>query len=150
MKWRRDDIEKYEQARLYFDTLLIPVQPVNVDEIRTAVFEKAGFLETIASSIEERLMGRVMLLPTVFFYFTPQDEGKSDKTRELFVQTLQQAKLTASLSFAHIVFIVSDPDWAKTLRNSEFSVFFVSEAEDDNRLLEMIEKGNQFLFELWK
>jgi hypothetical protein len=108
MKWKMNDLEKYEDAKEYIDTLLIPLVPFQLGDDEAS--KKAAFQEEVmqifAREIEQELSGRVMLLPS-YIYLKSSD-------LEMEVSRLNEWRKDASEQpFHHIIFLTFDSAWKK-------------------------------------
>ncbi|GAB7387537.1 hypothetical protein BSNK01_13740 [Bacillaceae bacterium] len=67
MRWSKEGLEKFRMAKEFIDTALIPVHriPWREPEEELRRYER---LQTIAESVEQRLAGRVFLLPAITVY----------------------------------------------------------------------------------
>lgn len=154
MKWKTDDLSRYEVSKEYIDTALIPVHKVNIDAVGVEAFNRVRHVETVAKYIEEQLMGRVLLLPAVFHYVASQDQDEEENAAAgLFTQYLQKTVFTGqSRSFAHVIAVAGDPAVAEALKSSGTAVFsaFTPDEPTDEDIINMGKNGYQFILDVWK
>lgn len=108
MKWRKDDLEKYVQAKEYIDTILMPLIPfqlTNDEDIGKDAFQQE-IMTIFANEIEQELSGRVLLIPSYFYL--------KDTEKAIEVERLNQwISETENQPFNHTILLTFDPSWRK-------------------------------------
>ena len=108
MKWTKDDMEKYTDAKEFVDTILIPLSPFNIGEDST--LEKDSFqqevLHVYVHEIEQQLAGRVLLVPP-YMYLKKADKDVEVKRIEQLIEEIQKQP------FEHVFYITFDATWRK-------------------------------------
>ena len=108
MKWNVKDVELYEQAKEYVDTVLIPLIPITFDDQMKQLTSSGNFLSILSMEIEKKFKGRIFLTPT--FYYFNGDKKKVDSLQNWIIE-LKHAK------FKHIYFISTDESWEREEKN---------------------------------
>ncbi len=143
MKWSADEIEKYENARTYFDTVIIPVYHLQLEGLRVETFRKVHRLENVCTYIENQVKGRAVLLP-VWYQYTPGPDLQTVKS-DILNQT----------TFSHVLFVTAQKEISNALRWEDVHVFDISdhdpsEKEQEPSLIEIGNRGYECLIKLWK
>ncbi|PAV29488.1 hypothetical protein CIL05_11520 [Virgibacillus profundi] len=108
MKWKKEDIKQYVQAKEYIDTIVIPLIPFHLsqdNELEKGTFQ-SEVLSLFSNEIEKELTGRVMLLPTYHYLKSVNKEPEADRLNK-WVEDVQKQP------FTHIFFITFDSSWKK-------------------------------------
>ncbi|MFS0751585.1 YpiF family protein [Oceanobacillus sp. 1P07AA] len=127
MKWIREDINTYDGAKEFVDTLIIPLSPfqlVNTNEAKklSSQYEEMNLM---VKELEKELMGRVLLTPNYTYLKT------TDKKAE--VQRINQwTSHVKELPFEHVIFITFDPSWRKESQNLEGEVVWLPSIQLDS------------------
>ncbi|MCF3941630.1 YpiF family protein [Oceanobacillus alkalisoli] len=108
MKWRKDDLEKYVQAKEYIDTILVPLVPFQLTN--DADLGKNAFQQEVitifANEIEQELSGRVLLIPSYLYL--------KDGDKAIEVERLNQwISETKNQPFKHSILLTFDSSWKK-------------------------------------
>lgn len=144
MKWNAEEIEKYENARTYIDTVIIPVYHLQVEEIGRETYGKVQRLQEVCSYIESQVKGRALLLP-VWYQFAPGLDMEHTVSEILNQQT-----------FTHVLFVTIQKEMYDALREVEdVYVFDVSDDEitsEDQQwsVVEIGNRGYECLLKIWK
>lgn len=108
MKWDKEDLEKFIQAKEYVDTLLIPLLPFQLAE--NADITKMAFqcevLSIFVNELEKELTGRVLLTPSYFYNKKATKENEVLRINSWVEDALNQP-------FQHVFFITFDSTWKK-------------------------------------
>lgn len=108
MKWIKDDIEKYVEAKEYVDTAIIPVQAFQLSKDEQLVKDTfAGeVLSIYANEIEKELSGRLLLAPAYTFNKQSNIEKEVARLNEWVADIKEQP-------FDHIFILTLDLDLKK-------------------------------------
>lgn len=108
MKWIKDDIEKYVEAKEYVDTAIIPVQAFQLSKDEQLVKDTfAGeVLSIYANEIEKELSGRLLLTPAYTFNKQSNIEKEVARLNEWVADIKEQP-------FDHIFILTLDLDLKK-------------------------------------
>ncbi|GAB3802434.1 YpiF family protein [Virgibacillus kimchii] len=108
MKWKKEDLKQYVQAKEYIDTVIIPLIPFQFTDEQN--IEKDAFqsevLSILTNEIEKELTGRVMLTPG---YHYIKSAGLEDESTILQRWTEEIKKQP----FEHVFFLTFDSGWKK-------------------------------------
>ncbi|MCM3738871.1 YpiF family protein [Oceanobacillus luteolus] len=108
MKWRKEDLEKYVQAKEYIDTILLPIIPFQLAD--DAESEKHAFQQEVmgifGSEIEQELSGRVMLIPSYYYLKEGNKEVEVQRLNDWIAEAKDQP-------FQHIILLTFDATWKK-------------------------------------
>ena len=111
MKWKKDDLQKYVQAKEYIDTILMPLVPFQLsDEDSEKLSFQKEVMRIFANEIEQELSGRVMLIPS-YHYLKNADK---DTEVERINQWIKELK---SQPFQHFILLSFDASWKKYEKN---------------------------------
>lgn len=108
MKWRKQDIDKYVEAKEYIDTAIIPVQTFQLsheDQLAKDSFD-SEVLSIYANEIEKELSGRVLLTPTYTYVKASDLEKEVSRMNEWIAEIKQQP-------FQHVFILTLDLQWKK-------------------------------------
>jgi hypothetical protein len=108
MKWKKEDLTQYVQAKEYVDTVLIPLIPFQfTDETN---IDKNAFqsevLSILTNEIEKELTGRVMLTPN-YHYVKSADLEKESEILQHWTEEVKKQP------FKHVFFLTFDSGWKK-------------------------------------
>src|SRR5690625_3490750 len=108
MKWQKDDVKKYIDAKEFVDTILIPLFPFqlsNDKQLTKDAFLRQALL-IYANETEKELSGRVFLIPE---YSYLKSEMLKDEVSRLnkWVEDIKQQP------FQKIFFLTFDMNWRK-------------------------------------
>lgn len=101
VKWTSKDLKIYQKEESYFDTILLPLVPVNFTELPARAAEKTEFSALVADELERNLAGRVLLAPP-FTYLSAEDDAS---------ERLLSWEAALSEKFRHILCITGDESW---------------------------------------
>jgi len=108
MKWKKEDLKQYVQAKEYIDTVIIPLIPfqlTNEQNIENNSFQ-SEVLSILANEIEKELAGRIMLIPN-YHYIKSSELEKESQMLQGWVEEIQKQP------FEHVFFITFDSEWKK-------------------------------------
>lgn len=109
MRWEKSQLERYQSAKEYIDTALIPIFRLGLGERMEETLLKAEQAVQLATRAEDQLMGRVMLLPAYTYV-------ESDP--ELLVSSLKAyTSYIKNNHFKHVVWIASEQIWDKYIQD---------------------------------
>ncbi|HLR66317.1 YpiF family protein [Virgibacillus alimentarius] len=108
MKWNKENLKQYVQAKEYVDTIVLPLMPFHLSQ--NAELEKSAFQREVLSifltEIEQELTGRIMLTPDYNYL------KSTDKTTEVERINAWIEEITTQ-PFEHIFLITFDSTWKK-------------------------------------
>lgn len=120
MKWRKEDLEKYVQAKEYIDTVLLPIIPVQYgddEESKKSAFQQE-VMNIFATQIEQQLSGRVMLIPSYLYI----KDSEKEKEVERINQWIHDLK---SQPFNHTILLTFDASWKKHEKDLEGNLLWL-------------------------
>ncbi|WP_080874379.1 DUF2487 family protein [Oceanobacillus timonensis] len=114
MKWTSVDLQKYEQAKEYVDTVVVPLAPFQIGALDASAKQADQYdvLMLLSRELEKELMGRVMLTP-MYTYITSAE--KSEEAERLNTWTAHFKEQP----FEHVLYISFDPAWRKVASQLE-------------------------------
>lgn len=114
MKWTRVDLEKYEQAKEYIDTVIVPLAPFQIGALEASAknADQYDVLTLFARELEKELMGRVMLAPTYTYINTAEKSVEAARLNQWTHHFKEQP-------FEQVLYISFDPSWRKTANDLE-------------------------------
>ena len=107
MKWNNTDLEKYIQAKEFIDTVIIPLQPFQIENdsnLPKEAFQRE-VLSIFVNEIEKELSGRVLLIPE-FNYLTSNIQNEIEKVNDWIEELNKQP-------FKTIILMTYDSGWKK-------------------------------------
>lgn len=120
MRWTKEDMEKYKDAKEFVDTLLIPLAPFEIGDDATR--EKHSFqqevLHIFAQEIEQLLAGRVILIPSYLYMKHANKDSEVERIKQFTDDVKKQP-------FEHVFYITFDASWRKYEKNMEGSLLWV-------------------------
>jgi hypothetical protein len=144
VKWTPKDIDTFEEAREYIDTVLIPLVPVAFENGMKQSASMYDFISMVALAIESQFKGRIMLLPSLS-YLSRLDAGKK---MELIAAWKEEVG-----SFKNIYFITSDNEWKACEQEFEGSLIWLPsiplEYLDEDQARTMVNDQARQLFDLF-
>lgn len=106
MKWKKEDLEKYVQAKEYIDTILLPLTPFQIGDDAAAA--KTAFqneaMHIFIHEMEKELSGRMMLAPNYYYLKATKEEANRINN---WIEDMQQQP------FEHIILFTFDTGWKK-------------------------------------
>lgn len=124
MKWTRQDLKSYIQAKAYVDTVLVPLIPVSfekMDEDMIAIAFQKEVLDIMVLELEKEFKGRILALPPYIYESIDQDE-----VRRLNRFTEKMDKLP----FRHIFYISFDQGWKVKEKDLDGTLIWIPVAKD--------------------
>lgn len=114
MKWTSLDLQKYDQAKEYIDTVIIPLAPFQIGSIESSIKHADQFdvLTILGRELEKELMGRVMLAPVYTYLAASDKEGEVNRLNTWSRHLEEQP-------FKNVLFISFDPSWRKIAKELE-------------------------------
>jgi hypothetical protein len=89
MKWELTTADQFIEAKEYIDTAIVPLIKIELGEQFKRALTNSAWLTGVASGIEGKLMGRVMLLP-VYSYTGLEKEDYLIANLDTYTNHLQQ------------------------------------------------------------
>lgn len=120
MKWLKNDLEKYGQAKEYIDTLLIPLAPFRMADSQDAEksAQQAEGLAIIANELEKELTGRVMLSPPYHYLKSAGRASEVERVNAWAAEVKEQP-------FEHIFLLTFDSSWKKLEKELDSSLIWL-------------------------
>lgn len=72
MQWNINELENWEELRVYVDTALLPLYLYRQDQPMTDQVWRMNYLWNVAVAIEQRLKGRMLLFPLHYHFGSEQ------------------------------------------------------------------------------
>jgi hypothetical protein len=108
MKWKKEDLKQYIQAKEYIDTVIIPLIPFQFTDEQN--LEKNAFqsevLSILTNEIEKELTGRIMLTPN-YHYIKSSDLEQESRILQGWIGEIKKQP------FEHVFFLTFDSEWKK-------------------------------------
>lgn len=107
MKWNNTDLEKYIQAKEFIDTVIIPLQPFQMEndsKLAKEAFQRE-VLSIFVNEIEKELSGRVLVIPE-FNYLSSNMLNEVEKLN-VWIEELNKQP------FKTIILMTYDSGWKK-------------------------------------
>ncbi|WP_042223599.1 YpiF family protein [Oceanobacillus manasiensis] len=127
MKWKKNDIAQYIEAKEYIDSVLIPLVPFQVSDenaLTTSTFQ-SEVIYILANEIEKELTGRVLLTPTYHYLKNSNKETEVDRLN-YWVQDVKQQP------FEHVFFITFDSGWKKLEKELDGTLLWLPGSKTGN------------------
>lgn len=109
MKWKKEDIKQYLEAKEYIDTVLVPLIPFhlsNDDGIKKGAFQ-SEVLSIFTNEIEKELTGRIMLTPSYCYLKNASKQAEVERLNT-WIEDIQNQP------FEHVFFVTFDSSWKKS------------------------------------
>ncbi|HJV46382.1 MAG TPA: DUF2487 family protein [Bacillota bacterium] len=135
MRWKVEDIEKYEQAKEYIDTAVIPVFSFDPNLLGIEVVLEQTWLEEVCVYAERQLTGRVVLFPTLYLFNNEPSFCNINFT-----------------TFSHHLFVTTNQEIAEQLEKAHFNVYLLARQDKEEELALMVREGkklSQYIMENW-
>lgn len=108
MRWIKNDLERYVEAKEYIDTLLVPVLPFEFSA--SANLAKNAFqievLSIFLNELEKELSGRVVLSPDYHYLKSSLKEDEIQRLNNWISDAKKQP-------FEHVFLVTFDSTWKK-------------------------------------
>lgn len=120
VKWRKNDMEQYVEAKEYIDTVIIPLIPFQMakdQELSKDSFQNEA-LALFLTEMEKELSGRLLLTPN-YHYIKASDLEQEKDRLNLWVANVQEQP------FKHIFFITFDSQWKKVEKDLEGTLIWL-------------------------
>ncbi|SFA73940.1 Protein of unknown function [Lentibacillus halodurans] len=127
MKWVKQDLQQYIQAKEYVDTIIVPLIPFQLSN--DASLEKNAFQREVLSlftrDLEKELSGRILLSPD-YHYLASVDKETEINRMNAWIDDIQ------SQPFQHIFFVSSDSGWKKVEQGLKGTLIWLPAATADS------------------
>lgn len=108
MKWTKQDLQQFIQAKAYVDTIVVPLLPFQLSN--DSKLERNAFQREVISvftrELEKELSGRIILSPD-YYYLTSADKEAEMERIHTWVHDFQLQPIH------HVFFVTSDSGWKK-------------------------------------
>lgn len=102
MNWKAQDLDTYMQQKMYIDTLLVPLLPIDTSaDCAKNSASSAEFLMHLSNFIEGQFKGRMMVLPPLSYTQSTNYEQFAASFNKDFAET----------EFKHIFYLTTDRNW---------------------------------------
>lgn len=114
MKWTSVDLQKYDQAKEYIDTVIVPLAPFQIDALEASAknADQYDVLTLFARELEKELMGRIMLAPTYTYVTSAKKSQEAERLNEWTNHFKEQP-------FKQVLYVSFDPSWRKVSKDLE-------------------------------
>ncbi|MDQ0412099.1 YpiF family protein [Mesobacillus stamsii] len=148
MRWMAADVEMYQKAAEYVDTVIVPLLPVSLDAEMKQHASMAEFTGLLTTQLEKQFRGRIFLFPG-FVYM--KDEVDSLIALNHWENTLLEKR------FHHIFYVTSDSSWRQREKDLKGNVLWIpslslDQMQDEQKRTIVEEQVKQLLplfIELW-
>ncbi|WP_163537649.1 DUF2487 family protein [Gracilibacillus sp. YIM 98692] len=108
MKWEKEAVKVYEEAKEYVDTLCVPLSPISLKnaEIASRLANQNKSIHILANELERQYMGRIFLSPGYIYSQSSNFEEEVSKLNQ-WVKAIYQKE------FPHIFYLTYDVKWKK-------------------------------------
>lgn len=142
MKWNVKDVEMYQQARAYVDTVLVPLVPIAFDNQMQQMASSSECITMLSMEIEKMFKGRIFLNPIIYYV---NDDHQKIATLKIWEKEWKRAQ------FKHIFFLSSDDSWQIEAKDDLDSFLFIPyitfEHLDKEQVLQVIKEQSQLLID---
>ncbi|MFD1450000.1 MULTISPECIES: DUF2487 family protein [Oceanobacillus] len=114
MKWTSVDLQKYNQAKEYIDTIIVPLAPFQIGALEASAknADQYDVLTLFARELEKELMGRIMLTPIYTYITSAEKLQEAERINEWTNHFKEQP-------FKQVLYISFDPSWRKIANDLE-------------------------------
>lgn len=114
MKWTSVDLQKYDQAKEYIDTIIVPLAPFQIGALEASAknADQYDVLTLFARELEKELMGRIMLTPIYTYITSAEKLQEAERINEWTNHFKEQP-------FKQVLYISFDPSWRKIANDLE-------------------------------
>lgn len=114
MKWTSVDLQKYDQAKGYIDTIIVPLAPFQIGALEASAknADQYDVLTLFARELEKELMGRIMLTPIYTYITSAEKLQEAERINEWTNHFKEQP-------FKQVLYISFDPSWRKIANDLE-------------------------------
>lgn len=136
MRWIVEDMEKYEGAKDFIDTALIPVFSFEINQVGKQVVQEQKWLEEICVYTERQLTGRLILFPTLYLLQGDWSPGR--------IQTDP---------FTHCLFVTTNTIIYENLIQSNRDAYLLERNDQEDELNVMVREGKRLtkkIMESWQ
>jgi hypothetical protein len=126
MRWRKQDIQKYVQAKEYIDTAIIPLIPISFpesDEQFTSLVFQKEVVDLLVDRVEQEFVGRVLALPSYTYLHSANREEELNRL-QLFTEEINKNP------FKFTFFVTFDSTWKKVEKNLEGNLLWMPVMKD--------------------
>ncbi|CDO02046.1 TPR repeat protein [Oceanobacillus picturae] len=127
MKWKKNDIIQYMEAKDFIDSVLIPLVPFQVSDDNTlpsSTFQ-SEVIQILANEIEKELTGRVLLTPPLHYLKNTNKETEVSRLNQ-WVQDVKQQP------FEHVFFLTFDSGWKKLEKDLDGTLLWLPGSKSGN------------------
>lgn len=135
MRWIVEDMEKFEGAKEFVDTALIPVFSFEINQVGKKVVQEQKWLEEICVYTERQLTGRLILFPTLYLLQNDLNLGP--------IQTDP---------FTYCLFVTTNISIYDRLTQLNLSAYLLERNEEEEELSVMVREGKRLtkkIMESW-
>ncbi|GAB4073585.1 YpiF family protein [Barrientosiimonas marina] len=123
MKWTKEDLQQYSEAKEYVDTAIIPLLPFQLSDdanLEHNAFQR-DMITLFTRELEKELTGRVVLTPDFAYLATADKKTEMDRLHT-WVSDIR------SQPFSYIFFVTLDSDWKTREEELEGTLLWLQSA----------------------
>ena len=144
MKWTAKDVDMYQRAKEYIDTVCVPLVPITFGDQMKRLTSSSDFITILGMEIEKKFKGRIFLTPA--FYYVSGDKKKSDSL-QVWLEELKHA------GFKYIYFLATDHSWEIEEKNLTGSFLYISDFSKEqlemDQAQELIKQQSQIMIDIF-
>ncbi len=144
MKWTVKDVDMYQQAKEYIDTVFVPLVPITFGDQMKRLTASSDLITILSMEIEKKFKGRIFLTPV--FYYVNGDKKKS-VSLQIWLEELKQAE------FKYIYFLSPDRSWESEEQNLIGSFLFIPDFSEEQleveQAQEVIKQQSQIIIDIF-
>ncbi|WP_407268689.1 DUF2487 family protein [Radiobacillus sp. PE A8.2] len=125
MQWCQKDIQQYNEAEQYVDTLVIPLMPMAVNQQMDKLGFQGELLKLYVNGLEQHYKGRLFLMPT-YAYFHPENDEQEINRLNTWIAEMKQKP------FEHVFLFSFDSFWKKHERKLDGTLLWVPAMQTGN------------------
>lgn len=136
MRWIAEDMEKFEGAKEFVDTALIPVFSFEINQVGKKVAQEQKWLEEVCIYTERQLTGRLVLFPTLYLL---QEEWSLEHIE--------------TNPFKYCVFVTTNKLIHENLTRLNLDAYLLERNEEEEELSVMMREGKRLtkkIMESWQ
>ncbi|MFA1820720.1 YpiF family protein [Virgibacillus oceani] len=153
MKWKKEDLSRYIQAKEYIDTVIIPLIPFQFTDEHN--LERNAFqsevLSILSNEIEKELTGRIILTPN-YHYIKSSELEQESQILQGWVDEIKKQP------FEHFFYLTFDSEWKKNEGKLDGTLLWLpgvksgnlQSAEMHTMIKDQVEQIGELIRSYWK
>lgn len=127
MQWNRKDIQLFFQSKPYIDTLLIPLDPIQLltESESAKLADQTKTLQIISDELERQFMGRILLTPSYTYIYNRDYQQEIQRLNDW-------TSMLSNEHFQHIFFLTHDVNWKKHERLLNGNLIWITSTSIEN------------------